>query len=343
MRIEEFDPAADDGKVDACYQMYVAGLPADDPDGPPMSERLFAAWMREGWGGERRETAVAADPGGGWAGGYLLELPDRKNLHLAELSIMVAPGRRRQGYGAALLRHAAGRAAAAGRTLLSARTRCGSPGSAFASAVGANAGVLDVRRVLELPAIPAGRLAGLRRTAEAAAQGYSLLSWTGATPEEHLDEVARVSAAMADAPRNPGEEAHRPDPQRIRDYERRGAEIGIRRHTVVARSDRTGQLAGLTEIGVEPEEPEWGYQFVTAVTREHRGHRLGLLVKVAMLDVLADAEPAMRRILTENAGSNQHMIAINAALGFEILDEWQSWQLDVAAVPQSPPARAEAR
>ena len=63
MRIEEFDPATEDGKVDACYQMYVAGLPFDDPDGPPMSEHLFSAWMREGWSGERRETAVAAEAG----------------------------------------------------------------------------------------------------------------------------------------------------------------------------------------------------------------------------------------------------------------------------------------
>jgi RimJ/RimL family protein N-acetyltransferase len=342
MRIEEFDPAADDGKVDACYQMYAAGLPFDDPDGPPMSQRLFSAWMRKGWAGEPRETAIVAGPGGDWAGGYLLELPDRKNTHMGELSIMVAPARRRQGYGAALLRHAAARAAALGRTLLSGLTRCGSPGSAFASAMGASAGVLEVRRVLELAAVPAGTLAGLRRTAEAAAQGYSLLSWTGVTPEDHLDEVARVSAAMADAPRNPGEEAHRPDPQRIRDYERRAAEIGIRRYAVAARHDRTGELAGLTEIGVEAEDPAWAYQFITAVTREHRGHRLGLLAKVAMLDLLADAEPGLRRILTENADSNQHMIGINAALGFEILDEWQSWELDVAAVPHARPARAEA-
>ena len=186
-------------------------------------------------------------------------------------------------------------------------------------------------------------MGGLRRTAEGAARGYSLLSWTGVTPEEHLEEVARVSAAMADAPRNPGEEAHRPDPQRIRDYERRGAEIGIRRHAVAARYDRTGELAGLTEIGVEAEDPTWGYQFITAVTRDHRGHRLGLLVKVAMLGLLADAEPTMRRILTENAGSNRYMIAINAAFGFEVLDEWQSWELEAAAVAQSRPAGAHAR
>ena len=342
MRIEEFDPAADDGKVDACYQMYAAGLPFDDPDGPPMSEHLFSAWMHKGWSGERRETALAADSGGVPVGGYLLELPDRRNTHMGELTVMVGPARRRQGCGAALLRHAAECAAAHDRNLLSAQTRRGSPGSAFASAMGARAGVVEVRRVLELAGIPDGKLTGLRGTAETAARGYSLLLWRGGTPEEHLDEVARVSAAMADAPHNPGEEAYRPDLQRIRDSERRAAEIGIRRYAVAARYDRTGELAGLTEIGVEAEDPSWGYQFITAVVREHRGHRLGLLVKLAMLDLLAEAEPALRRILTENADSNQHMIGINAALGFEVLDEWQSWELDVAAVPQGL-AQAEAR
>jgi RimJ/RimL family protein N-acetyltransferase len=343
MHIERFDPAADDAKVAACYRMYADGLPIDDPDGPPMSEHLFCAWMRAGWAGERRETALAAAPGGAWAGGYLLELPDRKNSHMGDVTIMVAPGLRRQGYGAALLRHAAARAAAHDRTLLSALTRCGSPGSAFAPAMGASAGVVEVRRVLDLAAVPAGKLAGLRRRAEAAAAGYSLLRWGDVTPEEHLDEVARVSAAMADAPRNPGEEAHRPDPQQIRNYERRGQEIGFRRHAVAARSDRTGELAGLTEIGIDPQDPSWGYQFITAVAREHRGHRLGLLVKVAMLDLLAAAEPALRQILTENAGSNQHMIAINDELGFEVLDEWQSWELEVAAAPQGQPEQARAR
>jgi GNAT superfamily N-acetyltransferase len=343
MRIEEFDPATEDGKVDACYQMYVAGLPFDDPDGPPMSEHLFSAWMREGWSGERRETALATDVDASPVGGYLLELPHRKNTHMGELTVMVAPGRRRQGYGAALLRHAAARASALDRTLLSGRARCGSPGSAFASAMGASAGILDVRRVLELGAVPAGTLAALRGTAEAAARGYSLLRWTGRTPEEHLDQVGRVSAAMADAPRNPGEEEYRPDLQRIRDSERRAAEIGIHRYAVAARYDRTGELAGLTEIGVEAEDLTWGYQFITAVTREHRGHRLGLLVKVAMLDLLAETEPSLRRILTENADSNQHMIGINAALGFAVLDEWQSWELEVAKIPRGRPAQAEAR
>jgi hypothetical protein len=110
---------------------------------------------------------------------------------------------------------------------------------------------------------------------------------------------------------------------------------------VAARHDQTGELAGLTQLGVDPMQPEWGFQELTAVTRAHRGHRLGLLVKVTMLDLLAGREPELERILTDNADANSHMIDIFADLGFRVLDQWQGWQLDVAraaatAAPTAP-------
>jgi RimJ/RimL family protein N-acetyltransferase len=71
---------------------------------------------------------------------------------------------------------------------------------------------------------------------------------------------------------------------------------------------------------------------VTAVLPEHRGHRLGLLVKIAMLDLLASQAPDVDRIFTGNAGSNQHMIAINEQLGFEVADTYRSWELDLASM-----------
>jgi RimJ/RimL family protein N-acetyltransferase len=67
------------------------------------------------------------------------------------------------------------------------------------------------------------------------------------------------------------------------------------------------------------------------VTREHRGHRLGLLVKTAMLEWLAVAESALERIVTGNAAVNRHMIAINEELGYELLGpQTQSYELPVA-------------
>jgi GNAT superfamily N-acetyltransferase len=61
-----------------------------------------------------------------------------------------------------------------------------------------------------------------------------------------------------------------------------------------------------------------GRVMLTTVSRPHRGHRLGLLVKTAMLEWLAAAEPKLERIQTGNAADNEHMIAVNDALGFEL-------------------------
>ena len=98
-----------------------------------------------------------------------------------------------------------------------------------------------------------------------------------------------------------------------------------------------GDLAALTQVCVDPAMPEWGFQELTAVARPHRGHRLGLLVKLAMLDLLAAREPQVTQIDTGNADGNQHMIAINEQLGFRVLSRWPSWELDVAGVPPDLP------
>jgi hypothetical protein len=56
-------------------------------------------------------------------------------------------------------------------------------------------------------------------------------------------------------------------------------------------------------------------------------------VKTAMLDWLAGAEPAIEHITTDNADSNQYMIAINELLGFEILSPpYLSQQLPTSEV-----------
>jgi hypothetical protein len=74
--------------------------------------------------------------------------------------------------------------------------------------------------------------------------------------------------------------------------------------------------------------------------RRDRYHRLGLLIKVAMLELLADHEPRLERIITGNADVNEHMIAINTELGYQILDHWLSWELAVAAVLALPAAQS---
>jgi RimJ/RimL family protein N-acetyltransferase len=212
-----------------------------------------------------------------------------------------------------------------GRTRLAAQTLCDSAGDSFARRAGFTAGIVEARRVLVIPEIPAGRIASIRADAARAAAGYSLVSWTGPTPEEHLGRVAAVWEAMNDAPRSEGFDGATWDAQRVRErVDGRLKLTGGRRYTVAARHDATGEIAAITQVHVAPEHPGWGGQGLTAVTRPHRGHRLGLLVKAEMLRLLAEAEPKLERIETGNADSNRHMIAINEALGYQLADPgWQ--------------------
>jgi GNAT superfamily N-acetyltransferase len=327
LRWDESDASVFQG----CVAAEQAAQEADDPAGPPTS----AAWMRVtlGQGANAvKETWYAAGPG--VAGYYRLTLPAKENLGAAFLKLTVHPGHRRQGIGTALLRHAAGRAAAHGRSALMGLTIQATAGDAFAKAAGARAGVTSPRRRLDVGAIPPGLVASLRKTAEQAAGGYSLISFTGQVPDEHLDGVAYVVEALNDAPSD--YEDQRWDAQRVREeINVRIERSGRRCHTVAAIHDATGQMAGLTEVEIEPEFPEWAFQEDTEVARPHRGHRLGLLLKSAMLERLAVIEPGLKMIETVNAADNDHMIAINDQLGFQVAHPWwQFYDLPVASVLQ---------
>jgi GNAT superfamily N-acetyltransferase len=331
MHIERVD-LANEQRIRACDEAFLAAQRADCPGEPRLTGSVFRGWLTVGWGGEPREVWLAPGRAGGAAGWYRLELPQRENQDRAYLDLVVHPEERRRGLGTALLRHAAVRAAGHGRSVLSGVARNGTPGEGFARWSGAEPGVTEIQRVLELGQLDDGKLAGLREQAEQAAAGYSLVSWTRPVPEEFIQQAAALYAALNDAPHSPGEEPEVWDERRVRESDARRPVYGTRDYTVVARHDASGELAALSEIIVDPADPEWGHQGITAVTRKHRGHRLGLLVKVAMLEWLATSEPQLERIGTWNGESNAHMIAINEALGYTILEPAAtSWLLDVAA------------
>jgi RimJ/RimL family protein N-acetyltransferase len=340
MHIERFDASTDLDLVRACHEMYVTAMPVDVPGEPPMSDRVFAGWLRLSWTEDRPQTWLARDAAGTPRGWYALTLPARENTHLAHLDPLVGLPYRRQGTGTALVRHAAGRAQEGGRRLLTAEATLGSPGEAFSRALGARAGMPEASRVLHVRTIPGGHLTRLRARAQTAARGYSLLSYEGPAPEESIEQVAALNQDGEDAPRDAGHEVQQWDAARLHAAQRRTAEQGLRQYSVAARDDRTGELVALTELHVDPQTADWAHQGLTVVARAHRGHRLGLLVKVAMLELLADREPRLERIVTGNADSNAHMIAINDELGYQVLDHWLSWELAVADVLARPaPAR----
>jgi len=149
----------------------------------------------------------------------------------------------------------------------------------------------------------------------------------------HCADRARAAGRTrlrASVPDGTGIEPRAWDAERIRNLEQAIMATGTEYCTVVARHGATGQLVAITQMAVDPQLPDWAVQQVTAVRPEHRGHRLGLLAKIAMLDLPADREPAVRRILAGNAGGNHRMIAINELPGYRITQTLRNWELDLA-------------
>jgi GNAT superfamily N-acetyltransferase len=332
MRIVRLEPADADA-ARACHDVHVAAQSADDPAEPPQSLQVFSVWLRTGWGSNPGEVwFVPGESEGVAVAWYRIELPDLENRDRAFAIPVVHPASRRRGIGGELLRHIAERARENGRTVLDTVALQNSAGEVFARHAGFTPGLVEARRMLDLRRVPAGQFARLIETAAGKAAGYTLVSWTGVTPDEYLDRVAGALNAMNDAPRDEGWEEDIWDAPRVRERA-----DGILRHTdvrgysVAALHDATGEMAALTQVEIDPEIPGWGYQGLTAVTRPHRGHRLGLLTKATMLQWLAEAEPKVDRIVTGNAASNKHMIVVNETLGFELLGPgWQFYQIPVA-------------
>jgi GNAT superfamily N-acetyltransferase len=331
MRIERFDAAIDVEQLSSCYEIVAAAQRLDDPGLPVRSLTSFRNRWTSGFNGHPRQGWLGVDAAGEPVGCYLLTLPELENPTVGWCTLAVAPGRRRSGAGRVLLGHCTAQARLAGRRRLAGEAKDDSPGSAFAAAVGATSGIAEVIRHLDTDAGLPGRLACLRAAAARHAAGYSLVSWIGASPADTLEDQALLSGAMADAPRDEGVEPEAWDAGRITDLEQICLGSGQQFYSVAARHDATDRLVAITQIFVEPDTPDWGFQMTTAVLPAHRGHRLGVLVKAEMLDVLAVHEPAVRHILTGNAESNRHMIAINDQLGFVANTVYRNWELDLVS------------
>ncbi|MEU0567562.1 GNAT family N-acetyltransferase [Nonomuraea sp. NPDC005983] len=324
MQIQRIDLDQPGDLLTGLHATYLAAS-GDDP-GPLVPTRAFAWLVRTGGPGRRAE-AWAASENGEVVGGYGLAFPQSENTHLGRLfPLVVRPERRGRGLGSALLRHAVDRVRAEGRRLLLAESPATGTGERFARAQGMTVAVAEARRVLDLRS--ADWTAFERMLPQV--DGYRLDRWTGPAAPELYTDLAALMAGMNDAPRDGDVEALDYDVERVRLREESLALTGDDCYTVIARRASDGAPAGYTRIRLLADRSsDWGHQEDTTVLAEHRGRRLGLLLKLANLLWLREREPGIGRIITWNATSNAHMLAINEALGFRVLDEWNEWRLPV--------------
>ena len=242
-----------------------------------------------------------------------LHLNRYENLDGAKILGGVLPDHRRQGIGRALLQAVE---AATDRPRLRVPVWAGTAGEPALPRLGyAPAGSHQVRRLsLRQPQPP-----DLEAAATAASAEYELERFSGPCPEDLLPEMQVLRETINDAPEDGEFEAY--PPARIRGYEAWLAGQRQTPYTIVARHRATGEAAGLTLVCVRDLTPEIAAQEDTSVVAAHRGHRLGLRMKLAMLDWLRVERPDTVAIDTWNVPGNAPMIAINDALGSEVVAE----------------------
>lgn len=254
------------------------------------------------------------DPAG-WAS---VQLPWLDNLESAHVRGMVAPPRRREGIGSALLTEALDFARASRRSAVFTGTWADGPGTGFLEAHGfttAGQHRYDVRRL----DLADGSRDELYDDAAAAAAAYELVRITGPAPEELLPGLVRLHEAINDAPADEGQEPDVWDAERLRGYDTSMARRGQTTYRVLARHLPTGEWAGMSLLCVDEVAPSVAFQEDTNVVDAHRGNRLGLLMKCEMLRWLAAERPEVKATDTWNATDNRHMVAVNERLGCRVI------------------------
>lgn len=248
------------------------------------------------------------------------------NEHLADVEIAVVPSHRRRGIGRALNEEASRRRRARGRTAAVGDVHTPpdappSPGLAFARAVGYDTAHVEHHLVLDLPVSPehVDALRGRRP------HGYEILTWTGPCPDHLVDPYLEMRNRMlADVPL--GELDWQPpvlDRERL-DLEQQRLAANYETVVAVAR-DAAGVLGGYSMTRLQHGRPD-AWQDDTLVMPDHRGHRLGLALKLATLDIIQTAHPERRIYHTWTDPENTAMYRTNAELGYrvdEVLHEVQ--------------------
>jgi hypothetical protein len=109
-------------------------------------------------------------------------------------------------------------------------------------------------------------------------------------------------------------------PERLRRNEVRADAIGRRRFTATAFA-ADGTLAGYSDIFIPAHEVRFAQIGITMVLPEHRGHALGLALKLATHAALTALLPECGFVVTDNADANEAMNAVNEQMGYRLVEQ----------------------
>jgi GNAT superfamily N-acetyltransferase len=332
--VREWDPrAASPREIQSLVETVNAALAVDLPDDPPWQDVQVKDYLAETMPGERRISWVAEDDrlaegdSSLFAHVSILLLGD-----IGVLEVVVHPKLRRRGLGRELVAVAARRAYLEGFSSIGVEAIGDTPAIPFYESLGFEREYVEARSVLTLSTVDWSALDEMARGISA---GYRVEFHPGGPPEDLLEAYA---LAKLDAQSDDGDLDLAPrssDPQRLRDSLNTLHKRGLKPYIVLAIHERSGVVAGLTEVVVPAQHPERADQYDTIVVRDHRGYGIDRAIKARMLFELRTAEPTLREVQTWNAQHNESMLKVNAELGFQSDRDWYEYGADVAQLVQS--------
>ena len=162
----------------------------------------------------------------------------------------------------------------------------------------------------------------------AAGPDYRVVSWTGRTPEEHIEGYATIIGRLSTDMPSGGlvTEQHAWDADRIGRRDARMERAGRLMGVVLVIHEPTRQVAAYNELCIGPDRSTPTEQFGTLVAPEHRGRKLGSIVKCVGLKRWHEAVPESPCVVTWNAEENRFMLDVNEAVGFTPIVSGGAWE-----------------
>ncbi|QSB06590.1 GNAT family N-acetyltransferase [Natronoglycomyces albus] len=325
MKLQPVD-TTDGSQVDQLLDLLRVSHDVDQAGIPSLPDRVWRSRF------ERPRPGTAVDREAVWAderivGCLTFARPMVDNMHLAFFDVVVHPDHRRHRIGSALLTRALELADEHRRTEMatvinSAKDCRFSEANQAAIHMLTNAGfthsLREGHRYASVSHMDAQRVEDLLHRYRAKAHGYELLSWTGAIPREHMEPLLRLDRMLlTEVPTGDMHvEPERFDVERSIQRQRQRARAGIDIVHTVARHQTSGLYVGHSLFQVFPEPAIHAFQGITLVEAEHRGRGLGMLLKLANLQLLRKTYPRIELIETGTADENAGMNAINEHFGF---------------------------